>query len=121
MRSFPDRWARRRRADTDATVMALSGLVIALILLLAFVSGLALWQWRQAAGLRAQIAPAASTSSGIAANGSNGSGSATAEEEDKATQQARHVSTVLPLLDAKLELQETEPETMPPIPPDGQP
>jgi hypothetical protein len=112
--------------------MALSGLVIALILLLAFVSGLALWQWRQAAGLRAQIAPAASTSSGIAANGSNGSGSATAEEEDKATQQARHVSTlvsapaagpwtVLPLLDAKLELQETEPETMPPIPPDGQP
>lgn len=39
-----------RRADTDATVMALSGLVLVLIFLLAIATGLAFWSLQQSRG-----------------------------------------------------------------------
>src|SRR5262245_13318273 len=42
----------RRPAESDATVMTLSGLVLILVFLLAVVSGVAVWKWRQAEELR---------------------------------------------------------------------
>jgi hypothetical protein len=84
----------RRPGDTDATVMALSGLVLVLLLLLAFVSGLALWQWRQVSALRAN-APAVASAGGVPFNGSGLGGDGLPSPEEEANRQAFHVSTLV--------------------------
>jgi hypothetical protein len=44
-----------RPAEVDSTVMTLCGLVLILVVLLAGVSGLAVWKWREAETLRRQL------------------------------------------------------------------
>jgi hypothetical protein len=122
---------RRRRADTDATVMALSGLVLVLILLLAFVSGLALWQWRQATALRAVAAQQGSAGLAISLDGLGpgpDAGGIPAEEEKLAGHVTTLVSSsaagpwvVLPMLELNLETPPLDPDAPPGAGPGGLP
>lgn len=117
-----------RRGDTDATVMTLSGLVLLLVLLLAFSTGLALWQYRQAAGFRAQLA----AQGGGPAFVVNGNGTSSVPEMDAETRNRVSIHLtgmvvassmspleVLPLLDQapqalRMEVPDAEPGEVPP-------